>query len=145
MMKEKHYKISGEDYFVNFITEKVIDYSKKKSAANQLSLILSGTWHFMSKEGIAQYKKEDSKESQTGKFNESWRDYASGDSYHSLIIELNEKPKKKIRISEIDYSNGTGETLEERAFEKNEGFFIGWDEVSFKEIKSIKTDFHLFL
>jgi hypothetical protein len=131
MMKEKHYKISGEDYFVSFITEKVIDYSKKKSVANQLSLILSGTWHFMSKEGIVQYKKEDLGRIQTGKFNESWRDYASGDSYHSLIIELNDKPKKIIEISELDCDDGNS-TVSKKALEKK---VIFWKEIPFEEVK----------
>ncbi len=136
MLEEKHYKISDEHYLIKLIPKKTIDSDKKRlSSAEQLLCILGGIEHYISKRGKVEYMKNNSKglKKCTGKFEEIWRDDIHGDCYHILRIELNDKPKKKIQISEMDYDSGCS-VLERKAFEK-ENLFAEWKEVPFIEIK----------
>jgi hypothetical protein len=137
MQEEKYYKISGEDYSIKLIPKRTIDSDKKRrfSSSEQLWFILTGAQHYISKIGKVEYKKDHSETSknQVGNFEEIWIDDIHGDCRHTLMIELNDKPKKRIQISEMDYDTGRS-ILERKAFEKA-GLFSKWKEIPFEEIK----------
>lgn len=137
--EEKHYKIWDTDYFVRLIPEKTFDSDKKESSFfRKLELVLSETSHYVSVKGRIEYRKNGfgSQKRRTGKFEEEWRDNFRGDSHHSLIIKLDDNPRKEILIGDVISDEGVRYPLREKALERGSGFFSGWKEVPFEDLNN---------
>lgn len=108
-ISKKCFKINNVDYYLKLIPTKCF-YKKTSSFFTQSSMALFGPYHFKKIEGIVQcYKKMwgplhlkyVKKWEKIGKFSKEWHNPIGQPPFYSMLIDLKERPKKKILIEVI--------------------------------------------